>query len=535
MKRKYFNFGLLGIAALASQSCHHQVEKKPNIILILADDMGYSDLGCYGSEIKTPNLDSLAANGIRYRQFYNGARSCPSRAALMTGMYCHKAGVGWMDYDQGVEGYKGGLNNHCVTIAQVLKPAGYSTYMTGKWHIMHWREQMPDGPRGNRPPQRGFDRFYGILGGGGSYFNPDLFVQNNIIKSGNGFYVTDAIADSAVKFIDEHNTTNPFFCYVAFTSPHWPLHAKEQDIAKYMKKYSIGWDSLRNERFKKMKKMGVLLPDVQLSPRDETVPAWKDITAKDRALWIKRMAIYAAQIDCMDQGIGRIIEELKKKGMLENTLIMFLSDNGGCAEEISRGDTSYALLGKNESHESYRINWTNMSNTPFREYKHWTHEGGISTPFIMHWPAGISAKNIFTDQIGHITDIMATCKELSGAVYPDTFKGEKIYSLDGKSLVPVMKGQTFDHGYIFWEHEANRAVRFGKWKLVSKGNAVEPYAGKWELYDMEKDRAELHDLSAENHDLVKQLSEEWQKWAEKSFVLPLDNRDWGSRAKEENK
>ena len=240
-KKTLLTFGMYGAAAMTLQSCHEK-ETRPNIILILADDMGYSDIGCYGSEISTPNLDSLASNGLRFRQFYNGARSCPTRAALMTGLYSHKAGIGWMDFNEGLPGYQGGLNNHCMTIAEVLKTSGYSTYMSGKWHIMHWRETKADGPIGNRPPQRGFDRFFGICSGGGSYFDPDLFVQNTIIKPPKDFYLTDAITDSAVKFIGQHSAVNPFFCYVAYTAPHWPLHAKESDIQKYMEKYSIGWD-----------------------------------------------------------------------------------------------------------------------------------------------------------------------------------------------------------------------------------------------------------------------------------------------------
>ncbi len=494
--KKIVHLTLLSAAALSVQSCTHHEDKKPNILLILADDMGYSDLGCYGGEIHTPNLDSLAANGIRFRQFYNGARSCPSRAALMTGMYAHKAGVGWMDFDLGTDGYRGQLNKHCLTIAQVLKTKGYSCYMSGKWHIAHWRESLPDGPRANRPTQRGFDRFFGLVGGGDNYFKPkELFSQNNKISMGDNFYMTDAIADSTIKFITEHNNNNPFFCFTAFTAPHWPLQAKIKDIEKYMHTYSIGWDSLRQERYSKMKKMGILLPNELLSPRDKNVPPWIDIPAKEKALWIKRMAVYAAQIDCLDQCVGRILKELKEKKMYDNTLIMFLSDNGGCAEDISRGDTSYAKLGTYESNESYRIDWANVSNTPFREYKHWVHEGGISTPFIMEWPNNISAKNTFSDQIGHITDIMATCIELADAKYPAEYKGEKLYSLDGMSLVPVIKDQSYDRGYICWEHEANRALRWGKWKLVSKATNTPPFEGKWELYNMEIDRCELNDLS----------------------------------------
>lgn len=523
MKTLPLLFPLIPAAVLAQQ--------KPNIIIILADDMGYSDLGCYGSEINTPNIDKLAANGIRFRQFYNCARSCPTRAALLTGLYPHKADMGWMTAaDLGNEGYQGDLSKHSATIAQVLKPEGYENYMVGKWHVTSYKYESPDGPKHNWPLQRGFDRFFGTVKGGGNYYNPVTLCSGNTQykKAPDGFYYTDALADSASKFISEQHDNKPFFMYLAFTAPHWPLHAKSQDIAKYKGIYGMGWDKLRELRHERMIKLGILKSAYELTPREARVPAWDSLSQDEKDLWALRMAIYAAQIDCMDQGIGRVIKTLKDKGILENTAIFFLSDNGACAEFISTASKDPGHLGDSLSFESYRINWANASSTPFREYKHWTHEGGIATPLIVHYPAGIKNTNSITDQIGHVTDLMATCIELSGAKYPKRLNGNTIRTLDGMSLVPAMTGQSYDRGYVFWEHESNRALRYGKWKLVSRG-FTENGPLDWELYDMEQDRTELHNLANEHAELVKSLSEKWEGWAKANYVYPIDNREWGPR------
>jgi arylsulfatase len=523
--------------------------KKPNIILIMADDMGYSDIGCYGGEIRTPNLDGLAASGLRFTQFYNTARCCPTRASLMTGLYPHQAGVGHMMEDKGYESYQGDLNNRCVTIAEVLKLTGYSTYMAGKWHVTRYRG--PEGPKHNWPCQRGFDRFFGTIHGAGSYYDPCSLTRDNtqIPPGSDDFYYTNAISDNAATFIREHKADNPFFMYVAYTATHWPMHALPQDIARYKGRYDGGWDALRAERHKRMIEMGIVDKKWKLTPRDKAVPAWSE--AKDKAWFARRMEVYAAMLDCMDQGVGRIVKQLKESGQFENTLIFFLADNGGCAEEYgSRGaikpDPSKPVVlkpmdkdelqpdmqpkvtrdgrpvrtgrgimpGPADTYIAYGRPWANSSNTPFRLYKHWVHEGGISTPLIAHWPARIKARNELWRQPGHLIDIMATCVDVAGAEYPSEYKGNKITPAEGKSLVPAFDNKPIQREAIYWEHEGNRSVRQGKWKLVSR------HPDKWELYDIEADRTELMNLAEKNPEKVEQLKVLYESWAARCGVQP---------------
>ena len=521
-----------------------QAAKKTNIVLIMADDMGFSDIGCYGGEIQTPNLNKLASNGIRFTQFYNMARCCPTRASLMTGLYPHQAGMGWMTVrDLGTEGYRGDLNNRCVTIAEVLKQAGYTTYMSGKWHLTF--DEYWDGPKHSWPRQRGFDRFFGTISGSGSFYTPETLTRDNtrIQASPGDFYYTDAITDNASDFITEHcksTPDNPFFLYVAYTAPHWPLHAKKKDIDKYRDKYLKGWDALRQERYARMSawgsltgiEMGIIDKSCALTAREENITPWEKVDEKRKELMALKMAIYAAQVDCMDQGIGRIVSTLEKEGQLENTLIFFLSDNGGCAEVGPWGfdNKKDGVLGENSSFSSYGASWANASNTPFRRYKHWVHEGGISTPLIVSWPSRIKEHGTFRRQSGHIIDIMATCVDVAGATYPSEFNGNTIKPLEGKSLVPVFRNERLERKAIYWEHEANRAVRAGKWKLVSRYRS-ENNLGPWELYDMETDRSETKDLAEKYPDRVKELAAMWQQYAERANVLPLDGRPWDERLK----
>jgi arylsulfatase A-like enzyme len=523
-------------------------QQRPNIVLIMADDMGYSDIGCFGGEIHTPNLNALAAGGLRFTQFYNTARCCPTRASLMTGLYPHQAGVGHMMEDKGYEAYRGDLNNRCVTIAEVIKLAGYSTYMAGKWHVTRFRG--PNGPKHNWPRQRGFDRFFGTIHGAGSYYDPCSLTRDNTqIPPGDDFYYTNAIADNAVTFVREHKTDNPFFMYVAFTAPHWPMHALPKDIARYKGRYDGGWDALRAERHKRMIEMGIVDKKWKLTSRDAEVPPWEQ--AKDKEWFARRMEVYAAMVDCLDQNVVRIVEQLKQSGKFENTLIFFLADNGGCAEEYgSRGpikpDTSKPVVlkpmvkdefqpdmqpkvtrdgrpvrtgrgvmpGPADTYIAYGKPWANASNTPFRLYKHWVHEGGISTPLITHWPARIKARNEFRRQPGHLIDIMATCVDVAGAKYPSEYKGHKIIPMEGKSLVPAFDNKPIQREAIYWEHEGNRAVRQGKWKIVSR------HPNKWELYDMEADRTELTNLAQKYPQKVEQLKALYESWAARCGVQP---------------
>lgn len=533
--------------------------ERPNIIVILSDDMGFSDIGCYGGEIQTPNLDRLAAGGVRFTQFYNTARCCPTRASLLTGLYPHQAGVGHMMEDHKIDGYRGDLNKSCVTIAEALKPAGYRSYMVGKWHVTRFTK--PDGPKHNWPMQRGFDRFYGTPQGGGNYFDPVSLTRDNTTISPfadpeykpEKFYYTDALSDHAVRFIQEHERDHkdqPLFMYVAYTAAHWPMHALEKDIAKYKGKYDAGYGTIRQARLEKARKLGLIDPKWELSPQ---AGEWGKV--QEKAWESHCMEVYAAMIDNMDQGIGRIISALEKTRRLDNTLILFLQDNGGCAETVGRQPTKNnpggprgdkpalapwkpealapalipsqtrdgwpvlmgpkVLAGPADTFIAYGQGWANVSNTPFREYKHWVHEGGISTPLVAHWPARIKAKGELRRQPGHLIDIMATCLDISGAKYPAEFQGNKITPPEGKSLAPAFDNQAIPREAIYWEHEGNRAVRAGDWKLVAKGPA-----GKWELYDLAADRTELHDLAAKQPERVKEMTKLWEAWAKRAKAVP---------------
>jgi len=534
--------------------------ERPNIIIMMADDMGWSDIGPYGGEINTPNLDRLAKGGLRYTQFYNTSRCCPTRATLLTGLYAHQAGIGHMMEDRGYPAYRGELSRNAVTIAEALKPAGYHTYMSGKWHVT--KHVAPGGSKANWPRQRGFDRFFGTIHGAGSFYDPNsLTLDNTQIAPWEGFYYTDAISDFAVRFIQEHEENNadePFFMYVAYTSPHWPMHAKPEDIAKYHGRYDKGWDAIRDERYERLLEMELVKPEWKMSPRDDKSRAWKDVELK--AWEVSCMEVYAAMVDTMDQGIGRIIGELERTGQLDNTLILFLADNGGCAEPYGRGRQLHSLNpdpsvrqpmapgelqrdmqpnwtrdglpvrtgigvvpGPADTYIGYGPGWANTSNTPFREYKHWVHEGGISSPLIAHWPKGIDLKKRSSrrsteegwliDDPGHLIDLMATCVDVAGVSYPSDYNGYEITPLEGISLAPTFVRSPLNRpNPIFWEHEGNKAVRVGDWKLVSR------HGGQPELYNMSADRTELNNLAAANPAKVTELSDEWMIWAQRVGV-----------------
>ena len=525
--------------------------QKPNIIVIMSDDMGYSDLGCYGSEIATPNLDNLAANGLRYTHFYNTGRCCPTRASLLTGLYAHQAGIGQMTNDAGQDGYRGDLSTKAVTLAEVLKTAGYSTFMSGKWHVT--KQLKPDGNKDNWPRQRGFDRFYGTIIGAGSLFDPwtltrgnkAITPENDELYKTKQYYYTDAISDNASNFVRDHKKSgkeNPFFMYVSYTAAHWPMHALDKDIAKYKGKYDAGYETIRKARYERMKKLGV----IEDWPLSKAPSLWKDFPQKNKAWELRCMEVYAAMVDNMDQGIGRLVQTLKNNGQYENTLILFFHDNGGCSESRGRRNnkvlTGVVPMGKNElqtkmvpvrsreghpvltgpqampgpsaTYIAYGKSWANVSNTPFRHYKSKNHEGGISTPLIAHWPKSITAKNELRSQPGHLIDIMATCVELSGASYPKTYKGNKIQAMEGQSLTKSFAKNVNVDRLLMWEHLHNRAIRLGKWKLVAVSR------GEWELYDMEKDRTELNDLSKEHPAKYEELKALWEKHAHRTKIYP---------------
>jgi arylsulfatase A-like enzyme len=525
---------------------------RPNILLILNDDMGYSDLGCYGGEIDTPNLDRLAARGSRFTQFYNTARCSPSRASLLTGLHPHQCGIGVLTDDTGPEGYVDDLNRHCVTIAEVLGSAGYRTYMSGKWHMSRELETPSD----SWPNQRGFEEFFGTIPGAGSYFHPKSFIRNNKhieqeAVDDDSFYYTDAISDQAVDYIKQQaESDEPFFLYTAYTAPHWPLQARDSDIAKYKGRFDVGWDELRRRRLDRLRESGVLAQGWDLSQRDPAQPAWEE--ARDKEWQARRMEVYAAQITVMDEGIGRVISALEETAQMDDTVVIFLADNGGCAEELSSGwlanrPEPFFYRGKARNGEpvrfgnspdiepgseytytSYGVPWANLSNTPFRMYKHWTHEGGIATPLIVNWPAGLKSEHgALHHDPAQLPDIMATVLDITGAAYPEEYNGNEIAPMEGESLLPVLQGGDYDRKPLFWEHEGNAAMRDGRWKLVKNFTGVSSATpgfdppgrrGEWELYDMEADRTELHDLAETEPNRVESMAAEYKMWAARCGV-----------------
>jgi arylsulfatase len=526
---------------------NQQDEQRPNVVFILADDMGFSDIGCYGSEIRTPNLDGLARGGVRFSHAYNCARCCPTRASALTGLYPHQAGVGHMVGDRGVgPAYQGYLRDDCVTVAEALKPGGYRTYLSGKWHVGgHYAVNRPEtwrpGDAGHPTPlQRGFDRHYGMLGGAGSYFDPPTMVDDDrVIQPGGGdYYLTDAISERACGMIDDAVARSaPFFLYVGYTAPHWPLHALPGDIERYRGRYRRGgWDAVRTGRHEELNASGTLDAAWEITPRDEKAPPWEDVPDRD---WEDlRMAVYAAQIDRMDQGIGRILARLREHGLLDNTLVMFMSDNGGCAEflredEGDRWPGCYAIPtadgrpvrvgnvpglepGPADTFMSYDLPWANASNAPFRLYKHWVHEGGIATPLVAHWPRGIARPGSICRRPVHVIDLLPTVLDVAGVPYPAEYAGRPIRPAEGVSFAPALRGEAMTERPLFWEHEGNRAVLLGRWKLVSR------YPGPWELYDMVADRTELNDLAACNAPKVIELADLYGDWAARADVVPWE-------------
>ncbi len=526
----------------------HATTKKPNIIVMMVDDLGYSDLGCYGGEISTPNIDALGYNGLRFTQMYNGARCCPSRAALLTGLHPHQAGIGQMTADLGVPSYQGYLRDGCVTIAEVLKTAGYRTLISGKWHVSgSWDNRNRDhwilgDKKHPMPKQRGFDRSFGLLNAADSFWNPkSLILEDQLIDvESKDFHMTDAIGDHAINQIEEAVDMNmPFFQYVAFTAPHWPLHAWEDDIVKYEGKYMAGYDAIRTSRHEQQKGLGVVDEKWEISPRDTDAPAWDDVENKEYE--DIRMATYCAMIEQVDRTVGRIVDLLKAKGEFQNTVIMFLSDNGGCAElfqedtdwpDASQWETSLTLDGEpvrvgdipelrpgpDTTFQAVELPWANVSDAPFRLFKRWVHEGGISTPFIVHWPDGIDNSNILHNPM-HIIDISATCYDIAGAQYPKEHHDTEITPLEGKSFLPALKGKELKRERpITVEHEGNRGIRIGDWKLVAEWDKP------WELYNISDDRTEQNDLIDVEKDRAKDLEKQYLAWADRAEVLewPVD-------------
>ena len=472
-------------------------ETRPNIVLIMADDLGFADLGCYGSEIETPNLDGLAKDGLRFTQFYNTAKCHSSRVDLLTGLYCGQAGNARMDRG--------------LTIAEALQPAGYFTAMAGKWHL------------DQRPTDRGFQRYFGHLSGATNFFaGDDTFRLNGeefeVPKDGS-FYTTDANTDYGIRFVDEAVAEEkPFFLYMAYNAPHYPLQAPKDDVMKYRGKYKGGWDQLRQQRYARQLEMGLIKPEWKLSPRPKDVAAWDSLGAEEQDWEDFRMAAYAGMVDRLDQQIGRLITHLEESQLIDNTVVMFCSDNGACPFERTRGKDKMPWDPK--SYWTYDTGWAHAGNTPFRWYKQNQHEGGISSPMIVHWPAGLKTEaGSFTDQPAHLIDFMATALDLAGAEYPKSLGARPITPLQGKSLVPIFAGQRREpHRWLYFQFSNNRAIRQGDWKLTSARG------GPWELYNLRSDRTELQDLAAAEPARGAALRELWHRVAKNIDLLPEKQR-----------
>lgn len=525
----FLGVSLISQAQKKVKTTEVKVDNRPNIILIMVDDMGYSDLGIYGSEINTPNLDKLAKEGLRLREFYNNSICAPTRASLLTGQYQHKAGVGYFDVNLGLPAYQGFLNKESLTLGEVFRSGGYSTLMSGKWHVgadsLQW------------PTQRGFDRFYGILKGGANYFStkpmamggaggyPVTLLKNNIRQypADDSYYFTDEIGNNATEFLNEQNKENkPFFLYLAFTAPHWPLQAKPEDIAKYRGKFDEGWDALRTKRLEKLRENGIITPTQTIAARDPEVPEWNKLTWDEKEFWKKKMEVYAAMVDNMDQNVGKVLNKLKELKKDENTLIVFISDNGAQGgfntyNPLRRGSVANTgPIGTSGSFDYQEQNWAYLSNTPLRQYKNNMHEGGFSSPFIAWFPSKVKAGRI-DKGTGHLIDLAPTFYELAGINYPKELNGIKANPLAGKSLLPVLFGNASEVNRgepIFWERAGNRAVRDGKWKIVSTFPSY-----KWELYDIENDRGETKDLATVHPEIVNKLSTSYIEWAERTGVV----------------
>ena len=499
---------LITVIALAQSPCRG--ESPPDIVLVMTDDMGYSDLGCYGGEIETPHLDKLAAGGLRFTNFYSENMCWVSRAAMLTGVW-HLTSF-----------HQKGLHPRCVTIPEILRDGGYSTLMSGKWHL-GWPRQK------SSPTDRGFDSFYGIIDGASSFFAPASLMRDKIpIKVRDlpaDYYITDAISDNAVEYIEKADRKKPLLLYVAYTAAHWPLHARPEDIARYKGKYAKGWDKLRKERHQRMKKLGIISASTPLSPRHPNVPPWEEAQHKD---WQqRRMEVYAAQITSMDAGIGRIVEALERRGNFDNTLILYMTDNGGCHVEYGKtrkgpylpaktrdgrklrpGNIPGLMPGPEITYQSYGYGWANVSNTPYRMFKQFDHEGGIRTPLIAHWPRGISNRGGLTAEVAHLVDILPTLVEITGARLPASSGGSRRIAINGRSLAGVFRGKKRQgHDSIYFSHNKGRAIREGKWKLVQDRKKKQ-----WELYDLGKDPTELRDLSQEEPGIAAGLKARWTAW-----------------------
>lgn len=513
---------------------------QPNIVLVLADDLGFSDLGCYGGEIDTPNLDEVASLGVRLTNFYNTARCSPSRASLLTGLHPHQAGIGVLTGDDRPEGYAGDLSPNAATLAEVLRVRGYTTAMAGKWHM----SADVDSPSPSWPTKRGFDRFYGTLTGCGSYYAPGTLRRGEQDASAEtkdpNFFYTTAITEEAEQFISSHPVEQPFFLYAAYTAPHWPLHAAEKDVQHYAGRFAAGWDVLREQRFRRQLEAGIVDEHAALSPPDPENPSWEEVESKD---WEqRRMEVYAAQVSELDKGVGRIVSALKARGVYENTILVFLSDNGASPEvvphqereefmersdifsahtrdgkEVQLGSDPTIWPGPEDTYASYGRAWAGLSNTPFRMYKKWVHEGGIAAPFIVHWPAGDLKEGTLVRSPLQLTSVVPTLLEAVGTTYPCQIDGRSVLMPEDFSFLSELRGEHHDQvgRTLYWEHAGNAALRREDWKIVRF------FRKPWELYRLSDDPTETNDVAANYPEVVRELVAAWDEWANRVGVIPF--------------
>jgi arylsulfatase len=535
--------------------------RPPNIVLIVADDLGFSDLGSYGGEIETPALDRLALEGVRFTRFYGSARCSPSRAALLTGVWPHEAGMGHLANDWGRPAYRGAIPASVPTIAERLRDLGYSTHMIGKWHLTPERPAedsatasaavadetaTPD----SWPLQRGFDSFYGTLGGSDSYFDPMLLYDGNrravwpppdAGPAPGRPYLTEVLGDRAARLVTQQLETardRPFFLYLAFTAPHWPLMAPESEIERYRGRFDAGWDELRSARFARQRELGIVAAGAELPARDAGVLPWEE--TPDHAWQSRRLEVYAAMVTAMDRAVGHVIDALESAAALDDTVILFLSDNGACGEEL-RGvyalapmfvrhprqtadgrpvrfaDRPDVVPGPADTWSTYGRSWAHLSNTPLRSYKHWTYEGGITVPFFVHWPAGLASHGgTIETTAGHVVDVVPTLEAIAGggSSAPAVESAPSALPLRGASLLPLLRGETLEPRPLYFEHEGNRAIMEGDWKLVSRW----PFG--WELYDLASDRSETRDVAPSDPERVGEMAARWTAWASAVGVEP---------------
>ena len=539
---------VLGFSAIVSAQ-----PSRPNVIVILADDMGYSDLGCFGGEVHTPNLDALASEGVRFTNFYNNARCCPSRASILTGLYAHQAGVGAMTQKTDRPGYLGHLKPTAPTIAEVLAASGYRTAMFGKWHVSNTiegpdhmralsRQTFPKlfSPIEQYPTRRGFQTFYGTLWGVVDYFNPFSLVDGEapVNELSQGFYITDALNDRAAEYIRANaGAQQPFFVYIAHNAPHWPLHARAEDVEKYRAQYTEGWDAVRDARYRRMIDMGLI--DAKTSGLSSPVgrEKWDKLSAAEKRFQAGLFQAHAAMIDRMDQGLGRVFQALKDARLWENTLIIFLSDNGASPERYVDPGFDRATIARDgkpieygygdmtklpgDEHTWFYIgaDWAHVANTPYRKAKASQYNGGERTPTIVHWPAGLKVPSgAFVRARGHVIDLMPTVLDVAGAKMPEMFAGQTPHALQGRSLRPLFDGASDrpDYPALFGEHEGGRSVIApDNWKLIRDRGESE-----WHLYDLNTDQTEMHDRITEQPERARAMEAMWNEWAKENDVLP---------------